>query len=66
MKNQRLRARIVEQFGTASDFAVHLGVREEIVSRVVCGRRQLSEKEQIRWAEALKADPAACGFEEKV
>ena len=58
MKNQKLRAKIIEKYGTASDFAAYLNIREEIVSRVVCGRRQIDEQEQTRWAEALGADKA--------
>ncbi len=62
MKNKKLRGKIIEQFGTASDFASYLGIREEIVSRVVCGRRSLPETEQTRWATALNAAPQDLGF----
>jgi len=62
MKNRKLRGKIVEVYGTASDFSTTVGVREELVSRVVCGRRTLSIAEQTRWATALNATLQELGF----
>ena len=52
--NWKLKERIVEHFGTQADFAQKAGVDETIVSRVVRGRRVLSESEKSRWARILK------------
>jgi plasmid maintenance system antidote protein VapI len=62
MKNRKLRGKIIEKFGTASDFANHLGVRDDVVSRVVCGRRSLPPDEVTRWASALNTTPQDLGF----
>jgi transcriptional regulator with XRE-family HTH domain len=50
---RRLKGRIVEMFGTQSDFADKLGINESIVSRVVRGRKRLTAEEVEEWAEAL-------------
>lgn len=52
--NWNLKKRIIEKFGTQSDFAPAVGRCEVFVSRIVRGRRQLPAAEQGRWAEALK------------
>jgi plasmid maintenance system antidote protein VapI len=56
--NRRLKARIIEVFGTQADFAQKAGVDDSYVSKIVRGRRYLPEKEATRWAELLK-----CGTE---
>ena len=56
--NLDLKAMIVKRFGCQSDFAVVIKTDESIVSRVVRGRRQLSQDEQKRWASLLGCKPA--------
>lgn len=51
--NKRLRLRIMEVFGTQSDFALRLGVNESTVSRVVKGRKRLSGVMKGQWARML-------------
>lgn len=54
--NWKLKTRIVERFGTQSDFAMAIKGHEADVSRVVRGRRTLNESERQRWANLLGAD----------
>lgn len=51
--NLELKAAIVRRFGSQANFAAALEVDEPVVSRVIRGRRQLSQDEQQRWADAL-------------
>ena len=52
--NRKLKARIIEHFGSQADFAPIVGRDETYVSRIVRGRRTLPPAEQGRWADALK------------
>ena len=54
MVNRKLKGKIVEHFGTQSDFSSAIGQDETLVSRVIRGRRQLSIEEQRKWARVLK------------
>jgi len=56
--NRKLKARIIEIFGTQADFAQEIGVDDSFVSKIVRGRRNLPAKEQDRWAKLL-----GCGTE---
>ncbi len=53
--NRKLKAAIVQAYGTQSDFAQAMRCPEAVVSKVVRGRRSLDEEEQTRWAQALAA-----------
>jgi plasmid maintenance system antidote protein VapI len=55
--NLRLKARIIELFGTQSDFALTIGADESVVSKIVRGRRTLTAEDQKRWAEVLQTSP---------
>jgi len=55
--NRKLKAKIVEHFGTQSDFAQAIGADETIISRIIRGRRMLSPEKQIIWAKALGCKP---------
>ena len=46
--NKILKARIIERFGSQADFAQAIGIDETKVSRIIRGRRRLTEKEQNR------------------
>lgn len=52
--NKKLKAKIIEKFGTQADFSEKLGVDESIVSRVVRERRLLTSVEAEMWAKALE------------
>lgn len=54
--NWTLKAKIVERFGTQSDFAMAIKGHESDVSRVIRGRRTLNEEERQRWANLLGAE----------
>ena len=55
--NRKLKARIIERYGTQADFAQAVNVDEAFVSRVVRGRRVLKPEVRILWGKALKCDP---------
>ena len=55
--NRKLKAKIVERFGTQADFAQAIKTDETIVSRVVRGRRTLNPEGQKTWGTALSCDP---------
>ena len=56
--NRKLKAKIVERFGSQSEFAQVLGVRDPYVSRVVNGRDRLSESGKSLWASVLNCEKA--------
>ncbi len=56
MIHNKLRARIIEMFGTQADFAEAIKFDESLVSRVVRGRWNLNADEIERWSEALGRD----------
>jgi len=54
--NLKLKFRIIELFGNQANFAQRMGLQESLVSRVVRGRRNLSKKDQKKWAKILRQD----------
>ena len=55
--NRKLKAKIIERFGTQADFAQAIKIDETLVSRVVRGRRTLTSEGQKTWGRALFCDP---------
>ena len=55
--NKKLKAKIIEVFGSQGDFAHRIRAHESDVSRIVRGRKSLSEKEKKRWASVLGCNP---------
>jgi len=55
--NKKLKAKIVEHFCTQVDFAEALRIDEAVVSRIVRGRRELTDDGKKQWAEALDCKP---------
>lgn len=55
--NLRLKARIIELFGTQSDFAHAIKEDETLVSRIIRGRRSLDRGQREKWAAALDSKP---------
>ncbi len=54
--NRKLKAKIVEEFGTQADFAQVMNLDEGVISRVVRGRRVLSPEDAAKWASVLGCD----------
>jgi plasmid maintenance system antidote protein VapI len=55
--NLRLKARIVEVYGTQCDFAQAIDTDETVISRIIRGRRKLDLENQFIWAKALDCKP---------
>ena len=55
--NKYLKAAIIRQYGSQARFACRLKIDEGRLSRIVQGRKDLSEKEKLRWAKLLKVEP---------
>ena len=56
--NRKLKARIIEFYGTQSEFAERIEEKESVVSRVVRARKSLTFADRKRWAEALNCSVA--------
>lgn len=56
--NRKLKAKIIEEFGSQADFAQKIQVDESIISRIVRGRRVLSPEDRAEWCKVLKCDPS--------
>lgn len=56
--NRKLKARIIEFYGTQSDFAERIEEDESVVSRVVRARKNLTFADRQRWAKALNCSVA--------
>ena len=52
--NLRLKGKIVEKFGSQSDFAARLGLHDSVVSQIVRRRRTLPVTKQQDWARLLE------------
>jgi hypothetical protein len=55
--NKELKSKIVKKYGSQFLFSVALGEHESQVSKVIRGRRPLSEVERRKWALALNCKP---------
>jgi len=51
--NWELKKMIGMQFKTQYDFAAEIGIDYQLVSKVVRGRKRLSEPDKVKWASAL-------------
>lgn len=51
---RKLRGRIVEKFGTVSNFAEHIGVSIVSVSNKLRGVTQFSQNDIVLWCETLE------------
>jgi transcriptional regulator with XRE-family HTH domain len=51
--NRTLKSRIVLKFGTQEDFAAVIKERPSLISNVIRGRRNISDKKKRAWATAL-------------
>ena len=48
MSNLKLKAVIIEKFGSQSNFSQEIKVREPVISRVINNRHSLSQEERER------------------
>lgn len=55
--NKKLKARIIEIYGTQSDFAPVINTDESLISKIIRGRRTLDAEKQVTWARALDSTP---------
>ena len=55
--NKPLRLKIIQHFENQANFSSVINVDESIVSRVIRGRRELSEKDKHLWAKVLNTKP---------
>lgn len=62
MDYRRLKGRIVEIFGTQSEFAVFLGITEQTVSNKLSGRSDFTRADILLWANALQIDTAHIAY----
>ena len=62
MKRQKLRARIVEKYGTNKRFAEVLGVTPLTVTNVVKGRTTPTTRQMLKWCAALEIHPDETGI----
>lgn len=62
MERLKLRARIVEKFGTNRQFAESLGITPLTVTNVVKGRTTPTTRQMPRWCEALEIAPEETGL----
>ncbi len=61
--NKKLKGKIIEEFGSQSDFAQAMKLDESVISRIVRGRRSLSAEDLKKWSRVLGCGPEV--FEEK-
>ena len=55
--NRKLKAMIVLKFENQENFAEVVNESSSFISRVVRGRRSISDKKKLRWAKALGCEP---------
>ena len=55
--NRKLKAKIVEKYGTQADFAPVIDTDESLISKIIRGRRKLDPEKQLAWAKALGCRP---------
>jgi hypothetical protein len=60
-----LRIKIIEKFGTSSDFAQAIKEDESIISKVIWGKRNLSPEKQEKWAKVLACNSELLFFKRK-
>jgi plasmid maintenance system antidote protein VapI len=55
--NLKLKAKIVEKYGTQADFAQVIDIDDTLISKIIRGRRKLDPDKQFEWAKALGCKP---------
>lgn len=54
--NLKLKAKIIEKYGGQWKFAPKVGEHESAVSKIVRGRKHLSQEKKEKWAKVLDCD----------
>jgi len=54
--NKKLKAKIIEEFGSQADFAQAMKIDETVVSRIINGRRVLNAEDEKKWCRVLGCD----------
>ncbi|MFY9112045.1 MAG: hypothetical protein WAP34_08905 [Desulfomonilia bacterium] len=54
--NKKLKAKIIEHFGSQFHFALAIGSHESTVSKVIRGHKDLDEASRKKWANTLGVD----------
>lgn len=62
MERLKLRARIVEKYGTNKAFAKHLGIAPYTVTNVIKGRTTPTTRQIPKWCDALEIAPEETGI----
>lgn len=52
----KLRGRIIEKFGTQSEFAKKIGMSEQIITAKLAGKSSFTQGNIIAWCETLDID----------
>ena len=55
--NLKLKAKIIEKYGTQADFAPVINTDESLISKIIRDRRKLDIAMQFVWAKALGCKP---------
>ncbi len=55
--NLKLKAKIIEKYGTQADFAQIIDMDDSLISKIIRGRRTLNSAKQFEWAQALGCKP---------
>jgi len=56
--NRKLKARIIEKFGTQYEFSHRIGEQEALVSKVIRGHVTIPKEKKEFWAKVLDAKPS--------
>lgn len=62
MERMKLRGRIAERYGTNKAFAEKIGVTKMTVTNVLKKRSTPTQKQMLKWCEALGIDPSEIGI----
>ena len=55
--NKKLKAKIIERYGTQADFAQAIDIDETFISKIIRGRRTLQPEKKALWAKTLRCRP---------
>ena len=62
MSYGKLKGRIIEKFGSQEQFANHLSVSNQTMSRKMNGKSSFSQADIVKWCDALDIDLADAGL----
>jgi len=51
--NKRLKAKIIEKYGSQAEFSYDIRMHAAVVSRIIRNRRELSPEQKHEWAKKL-------------